>query len=274
MQNIRLVCLDIDGTLLNFDRKISIENQQAILRAKEMGVQMSFVTGRIWPTPLRYIRQLGLFHAPVVTANGAAIYLTDGTLLQQHVLPNDKVKAILEIARHYHASAFFFTQQGLYVSNVDDELREYRRVRKTYKKDERAKIRMLSRLEREEEMFLSGVHKVSMNIASPVLLDKIREEIDTLADVETAKAWHDNLGINPVGIHKGTGLRFLSEYYGIPLDMTLAMGDQENDIPMIEMAGMGIAVGNACEELKLHADAVIGSCNDSAVAEALTRFVF
>jgi Cof subfamily protein (haloacid dehalogenase superfamily) len=209
----------------------------------------------------------------VVSGNGTAIYQTDGTLLQEHLLPSEKVKAIYNLVIKYNVMGMFFTHEGLYASKEDQELEYYKMSRESYLPDEKAAIFMLDTPAQTEKMLQRGVRKISLSVYDEALLDDIRTQIEALGGVETAKAWSDNLGISPIGVNKGTGLRFLAEYFGIPPENILAMGDQENDIPMLKLAGIGVAVGNACQALKDKANKVVGHCNDHAVAEAIYKFV-
>ena len=80
--------------------------------------------------------------------------------------------------------------------------------------------------------------------------------------------------VSPLGDNKGETLKFLAEHYGIPIEKTVAVGDNLNDLPMILAAGIGCAVGNAAEELKAAADFVSASNNEGAVAQIIKKFGF
>ena len=80
--------------------------------------------------------------------------------------------------------------------------------------------------------------------------------------------------VSPKGDDKGEALKFLAEHYGIPIDKTVAIGDNLNDLPMIEAAGTGVAVMNATEELKEYADDVCPSCDEGGVAHVIKKYGF
>ena len=80
--------------------------------------------------------------------------------------------------------------------------------------------------------------------------------------------------ISPISDNKGEAVKYLANYYGIPIEKTIAMGDNLNDLPMVKIAGLGVAVANATEKLKQAADFISVSNNDGAVAQIIEKFGF
>jgi Cof subfamily protein (haloacid dehalogenase superfamily) len=105
-------------------------------------------------------------------------------------------------------------------------------------------------------------------------LKKLRNEIINMMDVEVVSSAENNIEIMSKGISKGNAVKILGDIYGISKDEIICIGDSENDISMIEYAGLGIAMANATDDLKAAADYVTDTNDNDGVAKAIEKIVF
>lgn len=275
---IRLIALDMDGTLFNNQSQISAEDQSAIRSAVLQGVTVVISTGRPYiglPVPL--LCALGIRYA--ITSNGAAIYrLHERECIYECCMEPELVCPIIEELqkKDIHMDAFIdgdgysrrSCEPEINRLVMPESIRRYIRETRTFTEDLAAYIR---------ENRLS-VQKMTLNFYP--LADgtfQSREEVRALLaahpEITFLSGGYHNLEFTKAGTTKGKGLRFLCEYLGIPLEETMACGDTHNDIDILKTAGIGVAMENARDEVKAIADFITRSNEESGVAHAIRTFI-
>ena len=263
---IRLVALDLDGTLLGPDWRVSDIDKEAIAAALERGVHIVIDTTRWYAVALRTARRLELT-APMICHNGAHIKSPESAEDLLH-LP-----IATEIAREI---ASFCDERGWETYTTVNGI-TYMRSRWEAQIDP-------ARL--PEDMRVARTH--AEHVTAPVTGILVFGE-DAVQDVPAAFAQrYDGALAFPVGwseaqtpyvtitvggVDKGTGLRVVCERLGVPLEDSMAVGDAQPDVDMFEVAGLGVAMGNAIDEVKAQADAVAPSNTEGGVAWAIRRYV-
>ncbi len=269
---IKLIAIDMDGTLLNDEKELTPYTREALLKAIEQGVHVVACTGRpISAIPKELTKIEGVRYA--ISANGARIVdLMENKTVFEKVLPPDVVCQLLDIAQKYHTyyEVFFdgigYTQEDLIEKLpqfLNDEMIHYimtTRVRVDNIREE---------LHRRNQ----GSDKLHIVVETTEEKEELVGALKNLGDYEMHGAFHNNIEITEVGIHKGLGLQKLGEYLGIELDEIMALGDGMNDETMIQMAGLGVVMKNGVEELKESADYITDSNNEDGVAKAIHKFV-
>lgn len=277
-QNIRLVALDMDGTLLNHEGQISVTDQTAIKEITAQGIEVVISTGRPYTgLPTELLCSLGVHYA--ITANGAGVYtLPDKTCLHASCMQPELLYPLLEELqkKDIHIDAFVHGDRYGLQSNyakidtlaMPQSLRDYIRNSGTLFEDLAALIRE-NRLE---------VEKMTLNFYP--LADgsfKDRESVISLLaqhpEVTFLSGGYHNLEFTKTGTTKGMGLRFLCEHLGISLSQTMACGDTQNDIDILQTAAIGVAMGNADREVQELADYVTLTNEECGVAAAIHRFI-
>lgn len=262
---IRLVALDLDGTLVGSDLVIRPRVRQAIARARERGTAVTIVTGRMFAATKPFADALGL-DGSVVCYQGAAIFdVASRKVLQQTPVRQDVTREVLDWCDAHGVHVQCYESDTLYVQSINRFSKRYTdlaKVEPTVVPSLRAyfgdrpsiKIVLVDTAERAAE------HLAAL---TPLLGDR--------AYITRSNA--DFVEILDPGVNKGKALAFVAGRFGATLEETLAIGDAWNDLPLLEAAGIGVAMGSGPPELLARADAVVADVANDGVAEAIDRFV-
>nr|WP_287848366.1 HAD family hydrolase [Mobiluncus sp.] len=260
-----LVALDIDGTIVDEHQEMTPRLTRNADWLREGGVHICITTGRSVPATLPVVEQLGLESAWIASANGALIghFTRESgyTLTNQYTFdPHDAVARILEAI-------------PTALIGVEDAPTGFR-VLKPFPPGE---LRETTAVQPLEELLAKPVPRVVVRDPS-MSNEAFREAVKTVdfPEVEHAIGWRAWLDINPKGTSKAHGLQTVCENLGVSPAHALALGDGANDIPMLEFAGYGVAMGNARPEVKAAANNTTLTVHEdgaAAVMEALARIL-
>jgi len=264
---IRLIALDLDQTVFGTDLVVSARVRNAIARAQTAGVIVTLATGREARLAARFARELKVT-APVICSQGGCIYdhVSERTLHDVR-LPAETLPRILESARrhgwniHFDASdRLYFPKESTHAPVIFELLRYSNWVRVV------DLLRDMPELPGKVVVTLDHVEDRARVVA------QMEAE---LGDCLTPVTSHPHLveGL-PQGVHKGHGLSWLAKHLGVEQPCVMAIGDSEADIPMIEWAGVGVAMGNASAAAKAAADWVAPSLEQDGVAAAIEKYAF
>ncbi len=262
----RLVALDVDGTILTNDHTLPEQVTAAIHAVQARGVQVTLATGKLFVS-LSDLMQAFALRGPQITCNGAAICdAPSGRVL--HHFPLDEREIALSLAALAacgpEVPIAWYTTDAIYTTApyglIDERLAAYH---------EPPLIRVAA-----FDATLPRPVKLLM-CAEPARLDALRAQIEPVlaGKVRVVRTAIDFLECMSLGTTKGTALAIVMDMLGLSRAQTLAIGDSENDIPLLQAAGLGIAVQNAVPELRACAQAVTLSCDDAGVAHALDRWM-
>lgn len=278
MDNIQLIALDLDGTLFNKDGIISAANKEELNRAASQGVNIVISTGRPFNgLPFEQIKDTAIEYA--LTTNGASVYKIEGKeCLYENGMDMDTILPILEwiLAREIHIDIYMdgvgFTpircREKLGHLNVPESLRNYMIATRTPVEDLVSYVSDCGK----------KLQKINLNFyPQPDGTFLHREEtlqfLKANAEIEVVSGGFNNFEISKAGVTKREGLYFLANYLGTDLAHTMAMGDSENDLSMINAAGIGVAMGNASDDVKAVANHITTSNNEDGVAAAIRKFI-
>lgn len=265
---IKLVTIDIDDTLVNTKKEISPRTLEAVKAATAKGVKIVLTTGRPLPGVVRYLDELGLNHQDdqfVVNYNGGMVQTTNG-----HVLGGASLTPV-----DYHEIKQWANEMGDYLQiEAQDKAYTSNHVVPIQASEENSLVRMPLHIVTDEEInnveFVKG-----MVIGTEQEIERYAAELPVaLRDkYYVVRSTPNFLEFMHPEATKGNGLKVLAEHLQIPMTETMAMGDQENDITMLETAEVGVAMGNAVERVKDVADVVTATQNEDGVAKALEKYV-
>ena len=267
--NSKILFTDIDDTLLNKDKSVSEENRDAIRRMLGQGHYFVLMTGRPIATGRIVIRELGLTEPGCYMAayNGGVIYdCAAGRILSERTLPMEVTKELIDEAH----------KEGIYVQTYQ---RDTIITEEDGKELEFYLSNAVMRYQVVDDLYASldkEPNKVILiNIEGTGKLQRFREEHAYLEERSNSFFSHDEfLEYCPKGINKGSGIKYISSFLGIPMEHTVAVGDERNDISMVSAAHVGVAVKNAHTELKKIADYVTERDNEhGAIAEVIEKFI-
>nr|WP_077624310.1 Cof-type HAD-IIB family hydrolase [Sediminibacillus massiliensis] len=240
--NIKLIALDMDGTLLNSKEEISEANRIAITEAREQGVEVVLSTGRHRLSCQEYAKSLGL-NSYLITVNGSEVWTSTGELVTRQSLHIETIQKLVDLNERYGTSAWMASTEQVFRGEFPEKLDEHEWLKVGIDIDDiEVKERILKELEEDELLELSNSHPM-------------------------------NIEINAVGINKARALEKICGYLDITLNEVMTVGDSLNDIKMIQEAGLGIAMGNAQEEVKEAARWVTSTNEEDGVAKAINHWI-
>lgn len=269
MKKIRLIAIDVDGTLVNTKKEITPAVKQTLMKARREGKRVVICTGRPLAGAQRYLDELNLNEQKnqyVVSFNGAVVENTAGKVLFEKGLSYEQYIDLESLARkvglHFHAVGL----NRIYTANRD--LGHY-----TIYNSRVVKLEVSYRT--PEEMAQIPIIKC-MYVDEPKILDqkikdpRFKQLAERLTLAKTEPFYYE---ANAAGIDKGSGLKILCQKLGVSSDEVMALGDQANDIPMLTYAGIGVAMGNAVSETKKAADLVTDDCDHDGAAKAISKIL-
>ncbi len=264
----KLICVDIDGTLLDDEKKLLPQVKQSLKRAADMGIQIALVSGRM-PKGVDYIEEeLGISCIKVCNA-GTYILLNNQCISAECLTLETMTRLYREVAQKNHIPLWIFEERNWYVTEMDQYIE--REIKIIHSEPEVVEIESLT-----EQWRKKGIRPNKLLLAAaPEQIQTIYQEMEgqIWEEIDMACSAATLLEIFPKGINKGTALTAICDNMNINLEETIAFGDQELDIPMLEKAGFGIAMGNAIEEVKTKADFVTKTNNEAGIAYALEHFL-
>lgn len=264
----KLICIDIDGTLLDDDKKLHPEVKKCLNSASERGVQIALASGRM-PAGVELIeKELGI--ECIKICNAGTYILKGGACMNTSYLSNNDMRDIYHrYARKKGIPLWIFSGKDWYIT-AEDKFTKREITIIPYQPQVVDLEQLADRWDKE------GRQPNKLLVAAePKLISEIYQDMEERGyqEISMARSADIFLEIFPKGVDKGTALCSICESLGISQEETIAIGDQELDIPMIEAAGFGIAMGNAIEALKEKADFVTKSNNEAGVAYALEKYL-
>ncbi len=271
----KLVCIDVDGTLLNSKHKITSRTKAAILKAHQLGVHIVISTGRMYTDAEYYSNLIGV-KSPVIASNGAFIKEKDNDrVIYKDILGEHLSLELLAIFRKHNIQPYFCTPNKFYYGNIMFKLfylgskilgkrRNELDIQFVFSWDQWQKI-----LRREKNNIVKG----EIIYRDATLISALREEITGITQLEIVDSSKYNIEITRCGVSKGKAVAMLASFYGLKPEEVITIGDSANDISMLQYAGLGIAMANAADIVKQKADYITDSNDDEGVAKAIDKFI-
>lgn len=257
----KIIACDLDDTLLDDFGEISYKNKEAIQKLPIYGIKFILATGRTYKSVLPFYKALGL-KTPVITIGGAQIYDSKGSLIYKDVLPPDTAHSLLEygIKRNMHAQVYM-GDDFQYLKECE-ESRYYANYTKLTGVEDTELLN--KKIETSKVLFITDSKNAPYEIE---LLKKNFPELAVLRSKERL------IEICSRHANKGNALKKLVDIMGYHQDEVAAIGDSTIDLSMLEYAALSAAPSSALIEVKANADLILGSNNDSCVAELIERHV-
>lgn len=267
--NYKLIVSDFDGTLANSKNEVPSFVVEEVNNYVSAGGIFAVCTGRILPSILPRVREMG-FNGLVIASQGCQIAeISTGKLIKNCVFSREQAYKICSYLEALGVNIQLYSDTGFYSTLPKDEphLNLYESIiglnalhldipLSRFVKSAESKFCKASILVKQEER--------------QALYEKIKAYLGDEFDVTcSAKVL---IEISPLGVTKGEALKYLAQRFNVPMQKTVAVGDNLNDISMIEVAGLGCAVGNGEDELKRIAKYVAPTCDEGAVADIIKKF--
>ncbi|MGN0295142.1 MAG: Cof-type HAD-IIB family hydrolase [Lachnospiraceae bacterium] len=266
----KIIACDLDETLLDDNHKISAKNREVIRKAGELGVKFVPATGRGFNTVDDTLQELGLFQKEqeyVISFNGGAITENkNDRLLHFQGIPFETAQALYLRGLQYDVCIHVYTKDVVYVYNYVQAEKDYVGGRMPIQETFEPNLDFLNGQEIVKMLYMN---------MDQSYLRQIEEDLKDITD-DIAVSYSSNryIEFNRKGINKGQGLLSLAGLLGVKPEETIAIGDNFNDLSMIQVAGLGVGVRNAAEGIRPYCDYITTATNnESAVAEVIEKFV-
>lgn len=266
---IKLVAIDLDGTLLNSKKEISARNKEALAQAKAAGVKIVICTGRPLAAIGIYLDALNLRDNGdySITFNGGLVQKNDtGEIIEKASMPVENVHDLFELAKSLNVPLDILSDGlVLQLPTTQDHESLYSQLNKllTYESYELAQLTA-------DRIYNKAVIAVDQTYLDEQIKKIPRPFYDRYEIIKTRS---NLLEFMPKGITKAYGISLLARDLGIEQEEIMTIGDEENDLPMIEYAGLGIAMENAVAKVKDLADVITDTNDNDGVAQAVEKFV-
>ncbi|WP_106496612.1 Cof-type HAD-IIB family hydrolase [Lentibacillus sp. Marseille-P4043] len=239
---IKLVALDMDGTLLTSEHKITDQTRQVIKKALANDVHVVLSTGRWLGSCKPFADSLNL-SSYLVTVNGGEIWTVHNELLERHLIDAKLMEMMWELGAENELASWMVSTDNVWYDARPENFYDHEWLKIGFDSHDKAK------------------------------LDSLVKKLSHHEELELTNSMPTNVEINPIGVNKANALASVCERIGITMDNVMAVGDSLNDIKMIQQAGIGVAMGNAQEAVKQAAYFVTDTNNQDGVANAIRRFV-
>lgn len=272
-RNIKMVALDLDGTTFNSAGDLSEVNAKALEEAADAGIHIVVASGRSYaslPDQIKSVRGIEF----AITSNGAHVNrMQTGEQIYSDFLDPEAVREVARLKEVTGAYIEVFIDGRAYVDQAYyDEVKEhgcdYRNAE--YVLWSRRPVPDVTALMLEHSSEIENVNFIYETLDK---LEDARPLVSAIPDATITSSFPNNLEVGGPHTSKKSALTWLLAELGLEPDELMCCGDAPNDIAMIELAGIGVAVGNAWGGLKDHADYITGSNDDDGVAMAINKFV-
>jgi Cof subfamily protein (haloacid dehalogenase superfamily) len=262
--NYKLIVTDLDDTLLRDDQTISERSKQTVKKALDKGIIVAIASGRMYSSALPYAKALGLT-GPILCCQGAQIAdIETGRSIR---ITNVPLSLAMEVLR-------FAEQRGLYVQYYSPDIYFFEKTCEQSEYYRRTSGIHGEELGRKCSETLSEPPVKLLIIAEPQQIRQAyTEAVQQFGDqLAIAISKSNYLEFTHPDANKGKSVEGLAQLLGVPREQVMAVGDALNDLPMLQFAGLGVAMGNGDETVKAQADAVTTSNEEDGVAAAIEKY--
>lgn len=270
--NYKLICIDLDGTLLTDNKKITNENIEAIKKAIDCGVNICIATGRIYKFVDHIKDYLGV--SPKVIASNGGVVLTEDEKLKFSTLTYNEILQLKELVKNYDVDIYLNTENDIISEKSIPKEYSYKKINEGL--ENKHKVNII-----ENYLFENLSKDKKYKIAKAICINKdnldevkrVREILEKSGLFEVSSAEHHYCEINSKGISKGKAVEELAKLLGIDIKEVVCIGDGGNDIEMLNRAGLAVVMKNGMKDVKAIADYITDDNNNSGVAKAINKLV-
>ncbi|GGB65410.1 Cof-type HAD-IIB family hydrolase [Fictibacillus barbaricus] len=282
----KLIAIDMDGTLVNKQLKVTKENSERISSAVKDGHHVVIATGRSYDEARHALEEAGL-HLPLICVNGAEMRSAEWDILSSIPLTYSQYEEIKNILDEEDIYYELYTSKGTYTDNREKAYEVMKDIVLTSNPEatdddvQKAALRrfrlglvsVVGDFEKLMEQSDLEVYKFLAFSSDTAKLQRAFQHLKGVEDLAVSSSADNNLEITNSEAQKGVALKRYAELKGIPLENTMAIGDNYNDVSMLEIAGFPVAMGNAVDEIKEMSVFVTKENDESGVAFAIQKFL-
>jgi Cof subfamily protein (haloacid dehalogenase superfamily) len=260
----KMVAIDVDDTLLNDAMQITESTKAALAAAREQGVIVTLATGRMFASAQKIAKQLEM-NVPIITYQGSLVKnLLDEQIIYERSVPLEAAQFLYHYAEKNNLHLQVYYNDTLYVKEDSQKIKDYAAL-SNIPYTVTAEFNALASKPLTKMLFIDDPDKLDA-----IAID-LNNSLGSMLHITKSKA-HFLEFLHPEGT-KGHAVESLAAYYNVDINQVIAIGDSWNDHEMLEIAGLGVAMGNAVDSLIQIADYVTYSNNEDGVKHVIEKFV-
>lgn len=268
----KLVCIDLDGTLLTDEKTITKENIETIRKASSLGINICIATGRIYKF-VDHIKETLGNKIKVIASNGGII-LKEDEVLSFRTLSYEEILRLKNLTKDYNVDIYLNTENEIISEKSIPNTYSYKAINNGL--EDRYKVNIVENYPFENLKY-DKKHKIvkaiCINKDDLNEVKKVRQLLEATNEFEISSAEHHYCEINSKGVSKGKAVEELAKSLKIDIKEVMCIGDGGNDIEMLKRAGISIAMKNGMEDVKSLANYITEDNNNSGVAKAIEKFI-
>ena len=266
---IKLFAMDLDGTSLDSNSILREETIKALKKLDENGIKFVFTSGRAMPS-VRYLMSLTGIDNPSVTNNGALAYINKENIIYQNPLKYEEVEELIKFSEENKLFYQFYDMDTYYSNRIWPERFDHLENNSLYGMNYQVNFSFSTDPFKELKLRKNLAFKFQIfpNIKNPEEERKILEKVDLMDLYPTTSAF-GMVEIMQKNVNKFNGLSEIGNFLGISKEEMAAIGDQDNDIPMLKNVGLSFAMGNAIDEVKEIVDYTVSTNDDFGLVDAI-----
>ena len=253
---IKAIFFDIDGTLVSFrTHDVPASAREAIARLRSRGIKVFIATGRL----MKHVAIVNDIEVDgYITVNGGYCITSAGEVIFESAFPRATVERVIDLSEQYGFDLNVMTHEDMYVSSMGERVQKIASMINIMPTV--ADVRAIAATQPVVQM-------------CPYISRELEQEIMPLLPDCVGSRWIETfMDLNVRGVDKSLGIQQVMNYYGLTMAEAMAFGDGGNDLPMVRDAAVGVAMDNACDELKAVADYITSSVDEDGVSRALEHF--
>lgn len=265
----KLVAIDMDGTLLNSKNQVTNRTRIAIEEAKKKGVYIVLSTGRILKSALSYSKILAL-NNPIIACNGAIIVDEFHNTIYKKPIEMNLVKEIVNIGEEQNIYCHFYDETRFYSrARVEEVLEFYNEGSQETTID----VKIFKDIEEITKSKDINIYKFLFIDDNKDKLQELRNKLNSLGNINISSSWANNVEAMSLNVSKGEAIKSLCHRLGVQPREVIAIGDSENDLSMLDFAGLGVSMGNGDTAVKKRADYITDTNDEDGVAKVIEKYV-
>ena len=261
---IKLVVTDIDGTIYCPENGISESVKECMRNLMEKGIHVAIATGRTFGSAKSVADEIGI-KCPLICYQGGLVNTYEGKTLDAKYLNPKIAKEIIKDCKKRNIHLNVYVEDKLYVENDDQYIKDYIG-------DKGIDYFLVKSF---DELDFSKLNKLLAIDYDPEFINNLIQEYqEKYPEIYVVRSYKYFCEIANKEATKGNAIKILAEEYGITIDEVMAIGDQNNDIEMVETAGVGVAMGNGTDEIKACANYVTDTVQNNGFVKAVNKYVW
>ncbi|MFZ7135222.1 pyridoxal phosphatase [Avibacterium avium] len=265
--NYQAVAFDLDGTLLNSQGQILAENKQAIAKLQQQGVKVLLVTGRHHTAVIPYYVELGLT-TPIICCNGTYVYdVQNDKVLAANPLSQQQAQQIYDTATKHHCHLLMYSRNAMNYAELNPHMEKFLKWVASCPENVRPLVKKVESIQDVIDHD-KPIWKCVISAQNKEIMNQMVAELP-IEQFSCEWSWVDRVDIANAGNTKGARLLEVLNQWQIAPQQVIAFGDNHNDISMLTAVGLGVAMGNAEDEVKHQAKLTTTSNDEAGIAEVL-----